>query len=66
MGVYAETQFKNQREGDLTSDHVNCDIFNDWESHEILREANIIALNALTLDIAALMDVPEINHHWYQ
>lgn len=48
------------------SDHVNSDMFNEWESFEILREANTSCLNSMPLDIVALMDVPEINHDWYQ
>ena len=57
-GVYVETQFKNQRDADLMSDYVNIGIFNDWESFEILREANFIGLNSIPIDFISLMDLP--------
>ena len=65
-GVYVETQFKNQRENDPSSDYVNTLLFNEWESFEILRDSNVCLLNSLPIDIIAFMDVPEINKKWFQ
>lgn len=50
----------------MTSDYLNSGIFNEWESYEILREANFSCLNSLPLDFLALMDHPDINHFWFQ
>ena len=59
--MYAETQFKHQINDDTTSDFVNSKIFRNSQSHSILREANINALNSIPRDFIGLMDVPQIN-----
>lgn len=67
-GVFAETEFRHQRPGksEKRSDYVNSTIFNDLESFRILEEVNTQALNSFPIDILGLMDLPEINHDWYQ
>lgn len=65
-GAYVETQFKHRQKGILTSDYINSSLFDDQQSYEILKEANMNAFNSLPIDYVALMDVPEIIDKWFQ
>lgn len=49
---------------DLTSEHINV-CFDDWESYNILREANAKLFNSIPLDYVALINNPLINDQWY-
>lgn len=59
-GIFVETQFKHTVANDFQSDFVNSDIFSDWESYQILNEANHNLLNSLPIDFIGIMDVPQI------
>ena len=45
---------------------MNSEVFSNWESFQILLEANMHTLNTLTNDFVSLMDLPELNQKWYQ
>lgn len=47
------------------SDYINAG-YSDWESYEILREANAKLFNSLPLDFVALINLPMLDDQWYQ